>query len=690
MADITAARLNNLQSRIALILGTGSGTNGYGQSVVSSQVNNSSDTIDAEDINNIYTDMIKARIHQVGVNETGIRQVIADLNSVAEETSSQINDAGNTANDPEGTKKGIADYESLMTQVEADKLLVHISQAALEPKLTSTRTATWNGLIYHTFTVTFASADQRRHYFNSGGEIRISSNNTGAGTPKGLDWAALCSEVGIVKFSSETTLPSGSGQGYYIGNNSLNSTYQICYLKTGSGSFSGIYAGNLYAIKARNVNTSVIEFRIEFNDVVVDNNIDNNVDGALTSTIQQYRAVGPNSITSISPTYFTSTSLAGFNVPVDANTPTYTLSSDKTTVDEGTTVTLSLNTSNVPNGTAVPYTITGIIASDIGNSPLTGNFIINANGQASLTLTVTGDLTTEGAEAMTLALNNGLASVSVTINDTSNSSSSYSYDPEWYAEFSNNSWLQGIPKATAIAIGTGINDSYYVGTGQYSNALGQTRYALARRGDAAGIAFWTKQFYNAYGSTFSTDNIGFQRTFFTSVDNSTLVLSGLGSTETDAQRSLQATKTFLSGNGNGPFHDRGTTISSPSSPTPPSASFAFTVTPSTGMNFNVLNSHGKVTFYYTIYCENGTGTVTVQSLVKPSAITVGIDDTTSAATGVATKNYALAAGQSHQVAIEIYPNVGNPGTYGGSFAFLESTGIGQNIQRQWGGTFRSG
>ena len=55
MADITAARLNNLQSRIALILGTGSGTNGYGQTVVSSQVNNSSDTVDAEDINNIYT-----------------------------------------------------------------------------------------------------------------------------------------------------------------------------------------------------------------------------------------------------------------------------------------------------------------------------------------------------------------------------------------------------------------------------------------------------------------------------------------------------------------------------------------------------------------------------------------------------------------------------------------------------------
>ena len=691
MADITAARLNNLQSRIALILGTGSGTNGYGQSVVSSQVNNSSDTVDAEDINNIFTDMLKARIHQVGVNETGIRQVIADLNSVAEETSSQINDAGNTANDPEGTKKGIADYESLMTQVEADKLLVHVSQAALEPKLTSTRTATWNGLIYHTFTVTFASADQRRHYFNSGGEIRISSNNTGAATPKGLDWAALCSEVGIVKFSSQTTIASGSGQGYALGNNNLDSSYQICFLKTGSGSFSGIYAGNLYAVKARNVNTSVIEFRIEFNDIVVDNNIDNNVDGALTSTIQQYRAVGPNSITSVSPTYFTSTSLSGFNVPVDANTPTYTLSSDKTTVDEGTTVTLSLNTSNVPNGTAVPYTITGIIASDISNSPLTGNFIINANGQASLTLTVAGDLTTEGAEALTLALNNGLASVAVTINDTSNSGSTYSYDPEWYAEFSSNSWLQGIPKATAIAIGTGINTAYYAGNGEYANALGNARWALNRRGDAAGVAFWTKQYYNAYGGTWDDTNVGFRGTFFTSVDSSTNPLSSLGSSESDAQRSLRAEKNFLSGNGNGPFHDRGTTIASSPIPPPPSSTFAFTLTPATGMNFNSPLSRGQQTFLYTIACTEGTGTVTVTSIIRPSAITVGIDNTVfSTATGVATKNYALSKGQSQQVEIDIYPNQSAPGTYSGSFAFLEATGIGQNIIRQWGGTFTNG
>ena len=164
-------------------------------------------------------------------------------------------------------------------------------------------------LITHIFQVTFSSADERRHFFNSGGEIRLSSNNTSPSTPKGLDWAALCSEVGVVKFGATTTIASGSGQGFAIGNNTLTSAYQMAFVKTGSGSYSGIYAGNLYQIQVRNASTAVLEFRVEFNDVVTDGNIDNNVDGALTSTIQQYRAVGATSVTSISPTYFTTDAL---------------------------------------------------------------------------------------------------------------------------------------------------------------------------------------------------------------------------------------------------------------------------------------------------------------------------------------------------------------------------------------------
>jgi hypothetical protein len=312
MADITAARLNNLQSRIALILGTGSGTSGYGQTLVSSQVVADS-IVDADDINNIFTDMVKARIHQVGIQETGIRQVVEDLNTIAEETSKNIDNSGNETADAEGTKKGIADYESLMTQIETDKLLLHSSQAALEPQLTSTRTTTWNGIITHIFQVTWGSADERRHFFNAGGEIRLSANNSGAYGPKGLDWAALCSEIGVVKFGQDTTTATGSGTSYAIGNNDVTSAYQNCFQKVGAGSYSGIYAGNLYTVKVRmpnaGINEGVLEFRIEFNDVVFDNTVDNNVDGALTSTVQQYRAVGPTSVTSVSPTYFTTDAL---------------------------------------------------------------------------------------------------------------------------------------------------------------------------------------------------------------------------------------------------------------------------------------------------------------------------------------------------------------------------------------------
>ena len=43
MADITAARINNLQSSISLVLGNGSGQNGYGQPVTSIPVNNTGD-----------------------------------------------------------------------------------------------------------------------------------------------------------------------------------------------------------------------------------------------------------------------------------------------------------------------------------------------------------------------------------------------------------------------------------------------------------------------------------------------------------------------------------------------------------------------------------------------------------------------------------------------------------------------
>ena len=307
MADITAARINNLQSSISLILGTGSGQNGYGQTVTSSPVNNTGDIVEAADMNAIYADILKARVHQVGTNDIGIAQVIQNLNTVAENTSSFVNDAGVTSIDPDGFKKGVVDFETLMTQVQADKAVMHPSQAALEPAISSARSSTWNGLIAHEVQVTFSSANARRFFFNTGGEIRLSANNTGATTPKGLDWNQLCSQVGTVKFSAETTV-STQGGGTSIGNYDLTSAFQSIYQKIGSGTYSAVYAGNIYTIKARSDIDTRIIFRIEFNDVVFDNNVDNNVDGRIESVIQHYRADAD--VTVAAPSYYNTQTLA--------------------------------------------------------------------------------------------------------------------------------------------------------------------------------------------------------------------------------------------------------------------------------------------------------------------------------------------------------------------------------------------
>jgi len=310
MAIIDSARFNNLQSRIELILGNGAGQNGYGQTVASANVtSDGSEVVEASDLNNIYTDMLNARVHQVGPNDISIAEVIQNLNVVAEDTSFFVDDDGNETADPDGTKKGVADFEDLMTSIETDKFIVHTSQATVEPAINSVRTANWNGLIYHEVAVTFVDEDARRHFFNTGGQIRFNASNTLASTAKGLDWAALCSEIGTVVFNYDSTISTGDGSGSAIGNYDLNGSLQIIYQKVGAGTYSGIYAGNLYTIKARIDTNNRIIFRIEFNDVVTDPAIDNNVDGRLESTVQHYRAIG-SYVEVPAPSYYNEHTLA--------------------------------------------------------------------------------------------------------------------------------------------------------------------------------------------------------------------------------------------------------------------------------------------------------------------------------------------------------------------------------------------
>ena len=113
-------------------------------------------------------------------------------------------------------------------------------------------------------------------------------------------------------------------------------------------------------------------------------------------------------------------SQASISVPVidTSNNSTYSLTRSVSSANEGASVIITLTAPAVPNGTNVPYTVTGINGADLSSGSLTGNFTINS-GTATQTFTFSNDEITEGNETIVLALNNGLASISVLVLDTS-------------------------------------------------------------------------------------------------------------------------------------------------------------------------------------------------------------------------------------------------------------------------------
>ncbi|WP_415711202.1 hypothetical protein, partial [Acinetobacter pragensis] len=84
--------------------------------------------------------------------------------------------------------------------------------------------------------------------------------------------------------------------------------------------------------------------------------------------------------------------------------PTYTLTSNKSAVNEGEQITFTLNTTGLPVGTLVDWAITGIQEADITPSALSGKFTVGADGKAVYTLTAVADQKTEGNETLKFAL----------------------------------------------------------------------------------------------------------------------------------------------------------------------------------------------------------------------------------------------------------------------------------------------
>ena len=277
---ILATDYNSIQSKVALVLGTGLETTGYGQTVLSSQVPIRSNITVAQ-WSNLKTDLLKARQHQTG----------SDLNSALTLPTKLIN---------------ITDADRLAYAQMADEITLAsnrlikppINQATREALVpVQQRTSPWNGTLTHTITITFPNVDAARYFFNSGSQIEFSAERFGGtNNSKNNTWTSMFSSppssgMGVIAFNYNSTTNTGTGvASTSIGWYQLLAEDQLIFQKNAP---TGDYADNKYFIFAKRPQPNVLVFTIRFSDQSVQL-IDEDVDGTLNSIVQVYRASGNN------------------------------------------------------------------------------------------------------------------------------------------------------------------------------------------------------------------------------------------------------------------------------------------------------------------------------------------------------------------------------------------------------------
>jgi len=278
MAIIQAIDYNTVQSKVALVMGTGAGDFGYGQTVTSSQVAQNS-VITAQNWINLRNDLIKARQHQTGNDESA--SIFAPVQGAL--VSQSIYNACNT----------------VATNITTDRLVVPpSSQATLETIASTQRTSAWNGTISNVFTVTFPDDNAARAFFNTGGNLQFTASRTGGNSgSKNNTWTTMFTTMGTITFAYSSTTASGSGNNSSYGWNNLPNSSTRIFDKPAP---AGAYTENEYFIYGRKVSGSQLEFTIQFQDNDAGDRtglgpaVDEDVDGTLTSTLQARRASGSN------------------------------------------------------------------------------------------------------------------------------------------------------------------------------------------------------------------------------------------------------------------------------------------------------------------------------------------------------------------------------------------------------------
>lgn len=279
---IRATDYNTIQSNISTVLGTGSGYFGYGQTVLSSPVAQE-DLITQEQWANLRLDLLRARQHQTGSDE-----------------SSNLTDVTNTTLVTEATREQFANISQVVID---NKFSCAINQGTIDAVETKTRTTSWNNYLKHTVVVTFSSADHARTFFNAGGNFRFTASRTGGSSSTiNQAYTTILDEMGTVIMNYSDTNCTGTtpiinpGNGFYGLAPSVKQ--RIFRKRVNSSNYYGYYSYGQVALTNYHIDATLsadsaqIIFEIYFESDSASTS--STVDGTLTSTVQIFRPSGTN------------------------------------------------------------------------------------------------------------------------------------------------------------------------------------------------------------------------------------------------------------------------------------------------------------------------------------------------------------------------------------------------------------
>lgn len=173
-------------------------------------------------------------------------------------------------------------------------------------------------------------------------------------------------------------------------------------------------------------------------------------------------------------------SITNLSITWSALTPTYTITPDKTTVNEGKRVTYTITTTNIADGTILYWTNAGTTNgydfSDFVVGPSTGNdgAVTITGNSGSFYKTLASDLITEGTETIIVQLRTGSiygsivsTAATVTVNDTSTTPTTPTYsivpDKTTVNEGEMVTWniaTTNVPNTTLYWVNTGTTSGY--------------------------------------------------------------------------------------------------------------------------------------------------------------------------------------------------------------------------------------